>query len=804
MWQGSVAPGGGITSRGPGSGLFKSTNGGDTWTEITRNPGLPSGAIGKIGVALTDADVNRVYALIEADGGGIFRSDDGGATWTRVNEDGALRQRPSYFNRIYADPREKDVVYVLNFDLARSADGGKTFQMIDTPHPDHHDLWIAPNDSRRMIHSNDGGPTVSINGGESWTPQGIPTAQLYRVATTRDLPYHVCGAQQDQSAICVPSSQSAWRSVSPYVGTGIGPGRLGGPSYAPGGGEFGMIAPHPLNPDIFVATGPSVLTRYDRRTGLSTTRDLQVSPIVGQVLDRERFSLYALAFSHHDPNTIYTASQHVWRTLDGGFGWQKISPDLSRPAAQGRRPGSISAVAPSYQDAGTIWAGTDDGLVHITRDAGKTWQAITPPDLPESSRVNRIEASPTRPGTAFIAAFRFELDDRAPYIFRTDDFGKTWKKTVTGIPSNDFVNAVREDPRHAGLLYAGTDHAVFVSFDDGANWQSLALNLPDTSVSDLVVEANDLVISTQGRSFYVLDDIGPLREWAPQVTTAALHLFKPRDTIRPLNQAVIDYMLRAPASRVVIEIRDAAGRVVRTHVSSADDDKGERDFEGRPVAQPTRHAGLNRFTWDLRYSSARIFPGIVMWVGTPEGPIAAPGEYQVRVTAGGETQSQPLKVLRDPRPADLTDADLQAQFDLALKARDGIDAAHEAVVQIRKIKPQVQDRVEKAKDKGIAEAAEALTNRLSAVEGELYQVNLRGILDGAVYPYKLNQHLANLKLSIETGDGRPTPQAYASFERLSAELNAHLGRLNDVLKKDLASFNALLAARKLAPVESTR
>ena len=805
IWQASATQGGGVSSGGPGSGLFKSTNGGDTWTEITRNPGLPKATIGSIGLAIAGSDANRVYAIVEAEGGGIFRSDDGGATWTKVNEEGPLRQRPSYFNRLYVDPNDKDVVYVLNLNFFKSTDGAKTFRSVPTRHPDHHDLWIAPDDSRRMIQANDGGPSVSVNGGESWTAQGIPTAQLYRVATTRDIPYHVCGAQQDQAAVCVPSSQSPWRSVSPYVGTGVDEGRLGGWTYVPGGGEFGMIAPHPRDPDLFFATGPSVLTRYDRRTGLSTTRDIQVSPVAGRGPDRERFSLYALAFSHHDPFVLYTASQHLWRTADGGLKWERISPDLSRPATsdQSRRTGgSISAVAPSYHDANTIWAGTDDGFVHITRDGGKTWQKITPPELPEFSRVSLIEASPNKAGTAYVTAKRYELDDRAPYIFKTDDYGKTWNKIVKGIPSNDFVNVVREDPKRAGLLYAGTDHTVFVSFDDGANWQSLALNLPDTSVPDLIVETNDLVIATQGRSFYVLDDIGPLRELTPQVTSSALYLFKPRDTIRRLNLPIIDYFLKAPAARVVIDILDASGKTIRTYTSSDEEEKDDQESASTPAARPSGKPGLNRFTWDLRSSRAAVFPGMVMWVGTPDGPIVPPGKYQVRVTAAGETRTQPLTVVRDPRQPNLTDADLQAQYELALKARDGINAAHESVILIRKVKEQVQDRIQKAKDAQITSAGESLNTGLSAVEGELYQVRLRSVLDGL--PYMLNQHFANLKLSIETGDGRPTAQAYAAYERLSSELNGHLSKLNELLTTEIARFNRLLTDRKLAPVETSR
>jgi len=812
LWQYGVvpagAPGGG---NGPGSGLFKSTNGGDSWTEITRNPGLPTTAVGRIGVAISGADGNRVYALVEAEGGGVFRSDDGGATWTKGNDEGALRQRPSYFNRIAADPNDRDVVYVENLPLFRSIDGGKTFRAIEGgPHVDHHDLWIAPNDSRRLIDANDGGPTVSINRGESWTGQAFPTAQIYRVATTRDVPYHVCGAQQDESAICVPSSQAPWRSTSPYVGSGD----FSGPIYAPGSGEFGMVAPHPRDPNLFFGTGPAVITRYDRRTGLSTARDVQVSPAEGQGADAERFSIYSLAFSHRGPDVLYTSSQHVWRTADGGSHWERMSPDLSRAGvhgADGRGAGSVFALAPSYHDANTLWAGTTDGLVHITRDGGKHWRAVTPPELPGRSRVALIEASPSRPGTAYVVARRFEFEDRSPYIFRTDDYGRTWKKIVLGIPSNDFVHAVREDPKREGLLYAGTEHGVFVSFDDGAHWQSLGLNLPDTQVPDLVVERNDLVIATHGRSFYVLDDIGPLRALSPQVTTAALHLFKPRDAIRRLSAAVIDYVLKAPAPRGTIDILDAGGHIIRSFTGGEDgagaglpgapsggeeEETATRGSAGRPAGRP----GLNRFTWDLRYAGATVFPGMIMWVGSPNGPLAPPGRYSARVSANGETRSQPFTIVRDPRRADLTDADVQAQFELALKIRDRISDADDGVRLIRHLRGQLLDRVGKTKDRDIASLGESMIRRLSAIEGELYQVKLRSELDAVTYPIMLNNRLANLKLSIETGDGRPTAAAVAGFETLSSELDVQLGKLRDVRGADLVRFNALLSARRLDPV----
>ena len=524
-----------MSSGGPGSGLFKSMDGGETWTELTRKPGMPDGVIGKIGVAVSPADSNRIWAIVENDNGGVFRSNDGGDTWAKVNEERRLRQRAFYYSRIYADTKDRDTVYVLNTSFYKSTDGGETYETISVPHGDNHDLWIDPNDPKRMINSNDGGGNVSINGGETWTEQDYPTAQLYHVATTKDFPYHVCGAQQDNSTACVPSA--GWANLRM-------PRRpLGEWLYSVGGGESGYIAPHPTNPDLFYAGSQgALLTRYDRRTG--QIRDIQVSPrfFSGEPASAlpERWQwTFPIVFSPHDPNVLYTTSQHVWKTTNDGQTWERISPDLTLadPETLGYSGGPITgdmngpeifgtifAVAPSKHDADTIWTGSDDGLVYVTRNGGRTWNDVTPPDLPRWSRVSIIDASAHDPAAAYVAAKRYLLDDRAPYIYKTHDYGESWTMIVDGIREDDYVHAVREDPKRAGLLYAGTEHGVWVSFDDGARWQSLSLNLPDVQVADLVVEAYDVVIGTHGRSMWVLDDIDALRQLTPEITASAVHL----------------------------------------------------------------------------------------------------------------------------------------------------------------------------------------------------------------------------------------------------------------------------------------
>jgi photosystem II stability/assembly factor-like uncharacterized protein len=799
-----------MSSGGPGCGLFKSIDGGERWTELTRNPGLPKGMIGRIAVAVSGADSSRVYVLVEAEDGGVFTSSDAGATWTKVSEDRRLRQRAFYYTHIYADPKNRDTVYALNTGFYKSTDGGKTYTTIRVPHGDNHDLWIAPNDPLRMVNANDGGGNVSFNGGQTWTGQAYPTAQFYHVSTTKDFPYHVCGAQQDNSTACIPSRPARTRGGTEF--------------YSAGGGESGYVTPHPKDPALFYAGSQGALiTKYNRETG--QTRDIQPYPrfFSGEPSSalKERWQwTFPIVFSPQDPNVLYISSQHVWKTTNDGQSWEKISPDLTRadPKTLGDSGGPIThdmngpevfatvfTIAPSKFDANTIWTGSDDGVISITRDGGRNWENITPKDLPEISRVSIIDASPSRPGAAFAAVKRYLQDDRTPYIYRTTDYGRSWTKIITGIRGDDYVHVVREDPKRPGLLYAGTEHGVYVSFDDGANWQSLSLNLPDTQVPDLVVEANDLVIATHGRSFYVLDDIGPLRQLTPTVAKAAVHLYTPVDAIRRVTPATIDYYLKAQADKVTIEILDGQGKVIRMFVGSAADDRkpaGAVPAAGPPAAGTApRGAGMNRFTWDLHYPGATVFPGMIMWGASPErGPWAPAGAYQVRLTANGETLTTKLNVKLDPRLVGVTEADIQAQFDLAMKIRDKTSEANSAVIRIRQIKDQVRDRIDKAKNNAVTARGDALAKKLTEVEETLYQVRNRSGQDPLNFPIKINNRIASLQGNVEYGDAKPTDQSVAMFKELSDELSGILGKLDAVLKDDLAKFNSVLSGRKLDPV----
>ena len=799
-----------LSSGGPGSGLFKTTDGGRTWTELSRNEGLPKPLWGKVGVSVSGADPNRVYAIVEAADGGVFVSDDAGRSWKLINDDRRLRQRAFYYTRIYADPQAKDTVYILNTGVYRSTDGGKTIRAIRVPHGDNHDLWIAPNDAKRMINSNDGGANVSVNAGESWTDQDFPTAQFYNVITTTHVPYHVCGAQQDNSTACVSSS---------------GTGDL----YDVGGGESGYIAPDPENTDVFYAGSyGGLLTRINRRTGeqraINVWPDNPMGFSSGDMTERFQWT-YPIVFSPTDHHVLYAASQHVWRTMNEGQTWERISPDLTRHDASTLGPSGgpitldqtgvetyavVFALAPSPIDGRVIWAGSDDGYVHVTRDGGQNWEKVTPPDLPDFTRISFIEASPHDAATAYFAGNRYQRADRMPYVYTTSDYGKSWRRIVHGLPSTDFARTIREDKQRKGLLFLGTENGIYVSFDDGAVWQSLRLELPVTPVHGIEVKGNDVVIATHGRSFYIMDDISVLRQITPTTANEAVALFRPPGAVRSVSRGVsIDYFLQTAADKVTIEILDAQGTVIRSVTGNASSTTPEPaagadsgDDSARPPAPraPTKQ-GMNRFTWDMRYSGARDFPGLIMWAGSTRGPLAPPGKYAVRLTANGVTRTESFGISRNEAVKTMTDADLVEQFKLSRQINEKVNAANEAVLRIRSVKDQVNDRAAKTTDAAIKSAAPALVDKLTAIEGEIYQYRNRSSQDPLNYPIRLNNKLAALQGLVEIGDYKPTDQSYAVFKELSDRLDKQFGQLDSVFSIDLATFNKLLARKKLQPVK---
>ena len=795
---------------GPDSRLYKSVDGGDNWVELTRNPGMPEGPIGKIGITVSPVDNNRLWAIVEANEGGVFRSDDGGWTWKRTNAERKIRQRSFYYSRIYADPQNKETVYALNTRLYKSTDGGKTFKIISVPHGDLHDLWIDPNNPKRMIHASDGGAAVSLNGGKTWTDEDYITTQLYHVMTTSDVPYHVAGAQQDNSTIAMPSD--GWNNM-------MARGPNHGWYYPVGGGESGWISESPTDPDIFYAGSQgALLTRYDRSTG--QTRDIQVYPrfFSGEPASAlpERWQwTFPIMFSPVDPTVMYTCSQHVWKTTNDGQTWEKISPDLTYadPETLGKTGGVITmdmngpeiyatvfALAPSHHDINTIWAGSDDGKVFITRNGGKKWNDITPKELPKFSRVSIIDESTHSSGTLYLAANRYQVDDRQPYVFKTHDYGKTWTKIITGIKTGHFARAIREDPKKEGLLFLATEHGVYVSFNDGELWQSLQLNLPDTPVRDLVIKDNDVVLGTHGRGFWILDDIEPLREINLNSANEPVILFQPADAIRGLYNATIQYYLKDVPDSIKIEILDAAGKTIRTFIGTQAEYKQDPTIPWwrRGEAKPTTAKGLNSYSWNLRYPGATTFDGMIIWSGRPAlGPKAPIGDYSVRVTAEKYTSTKRFKIKINPNLKNITAEDLKKQFELASQIRDKTSEANEAVIDIRSTRKQLLNRVTLTNDKELKADLNALNQKITPIEEALYQVKNRSGQDPLNFPIKLNNRLASLRRSVENGDARPTDAAYKVFAELSNELETQLTSLQMLLDSELPKINSQLKNHQL-------
>jgi photosystem II stability/assembly factor-like uncharacterized protein/uncharacterized protein YciI len=842
-----------MSSGGPGSGLFKSIDGGDTWTEITRHPGMPSGVVGRIGVSVSGADSSRVYALVENERGGLFVSDDAGANWKLVNDNRNIRQRAFYYTHVAADPVAKDTVYMLNVSGYRSTDGGKTLtNFAQGTHSDHHDLWIDPDNPKHLVIGNDGGGAVSTEGGQPWTAQDFPTAQYYHVANTAHIPFHLCGAQQDGSTVCIASDsvspvgaqierarQAAARGgqqgAEQAGGRGGGRGgRGGGPTmYGAGGSENGTIAPDPKDVDVIFSGGNNgtFLTRLDNKTG--ERREVNPYPRIfsgepsSAVKERWQWST-PLIFSPVNPRILYTSSQHLWKTTDQGQNWTRISGDLTRhdPKTMGPSGGPITgdmngpeiyavifAIGPGKTDEQIIWTGSDDGLIHVTRDGGKTWQNVTPKDMPEFGRVSQIDASRFNAGTAYVSVRKPLLNDLSPYIFRTHDFGKTWTKVVNGIRADDYVHVVREDRLRKGMLYAGTQHGFYVSFDDGASWRSLSLNLPDVPVSDAWLEDDTIAISTHGRSFFVLDDLAVLRGLPEATTNANAHLFAPADAIRGAGAATFQYLLKKPAQKLTLEVLDAAGQVIYSVEGAPPAQPGQRGGRGAAEGRggggrgrggapsASLAAGLNQVNWGLTYPGATTFPGMVLWGASTNGPAAVPGNYQVRLTVDGHVQTQPLTVRRHPLRS-ATDADLKEQFDLALRIRDKVSEANHAVIQIRSLKQQIEDRIAKAST--LKADGDGLAARLTAIEEEIYQTKNQSGQDPLNFPIKINNRIASLNRVVNAGDGKPIGAAYDIFKDVTAELKVQTDRLAAVVKTDVSTFNAALKKAGLAPLDPNK
>jgi photosystem II stability/assembly factor-like uncharacterized protein len=791
-----------LNSGGPGSGLWKSSDGGSTWVDLSRRPGLPTGTLGKIGISISPVDPKLYWAIVEANDGGIFRSDDAGATWTKVNDRRNWRQRAWYYSHVYADTKDKETFYVLNVGAAKSTNGGKSFTSLGTLHSDNHDLWIAPNDPNRLIESNDGGASVSTEGGKNWTTLTFPTGQFYHVATDNAFPYRILGCQQDNSSVRIASrTQGNGISATDWTSTA--------------GGESGYLAADPKDPEIVYGGNYSgVLEMRNHRTNQSRSVDpWPENPMGHGAIDLDyRFQwTYPILFSLHDPNTMFTCSQFVMKSTNHGQSWQKISPDLTRndpstlqssggPITKDNTGveyyGTVFTLGESPRKKGLLWAGSDDGLIYISQNGGGSWRNVTPKGMPKWGLVSMIEASPFADGTAYAAIDNHENDDLSPIIYRTRDLGETWTKCVSGLPTNSYVRVVREDRVRKGLLYAGTETGIWVSFDQGDHWQSLQLGLPNTPIHDLAWKENDLIAATHGRGFYILDDLTPLQQATSIPTTPKLYAPKPALAVQwggsgsgrganPPSGLILDYYLPKDAKEVTFEIRDASGELVKTST-------------GRTSAGAQRSA-----TW-LEYKSWHGFPGMILWSGFP-GPIAAPpGKYTVTMVVDGVKTSQPFEWRKDPRGTS-SDRDLVAQFVFLRAVAAELNQANDAVITIRGVRDGLDKALADATAKGVAAEFsarfETLKTSLTAIEEAIYQTKLKSGQDPLNYPIRLNDKLAGVFSNASGGDFRPTDQARVVFNKLAKLLGVQLALLKPLIEKELPKINADLKAKGIDAVK---
>ncbi len=862
-----------LWSGGAASGMWKSTDGGETWVDLTKNRGLPRGLWGNSGITVSAANPRRLWALIEAEEGGVYRSDDAGESWTLTNSQRMLRQRAWYYSRIFADPKDTNTVYAMNTGLYRSVNGGKAFTPIRVPHGDNHDLWIAPNDPQRMANANDGGANVSFTAGRTWTDQDFATAQFYHVSTTNHFPYWVCGAQQDNSTLCGPSRKPGGMAIGDWQDAG--------------GGESGYVTALPTNPDVvFAGSYGGLLTRKDFKTGFE--RNVQPWPDNPMGYSSEdikhRFQwTFPIVVSPHEAQTLYVGGSELWRSRNEGQSWVQISPSLARNDPKTMGPsggpitkdqtgvetyGTIFAMAESPLKADVLWVGSDDGYIQLSMDGGKGWTNVTPKDLPEFARISIIEPSHYSASTVYVAANRFQMDDWTPYLYRSNDYGKSWTRITGGIDARQFTRVIREDPVRRGLLFAGTEKGIWVSFNDGDAWQPLQRNLPPVPVHDLVVKEGDLVVGTHGRSFYIMDDISVLRQLSTEVLAKGAHVFQPRDPYReqlgrgfgggggqspsgsnPSGGAVLQYWLKNANQTVSVEIADAKGNVVRRFTSAQDsataadsvrtdgrriarrdslvkaglspdsaakrtpyvapgalavatDDDEEVPFRAPRPPRVANKAGMNSFTWNLRYPEAASFDGMILWAAGIQGPIAPPGKYVAKFTVGGEVITRTFELKKDPR-VKATQAELEEQFKVAVAIRDRFSDANLAVLGVRGVKGQMVDRGPRLKGQDsslFAGIALRFGQRMGGVEGEVYQVKNQSSQDPLNYPIKLNNKIGGLAGVVGSADGKPTAQTYDVFNILSDSLEAALTSLRAIVNEELPKVNDILKRNGLTPV----
>ena len=821
-----------MDSGGPDSKIFRSNDGGENWIDISNHKGLPEFPWGIIGITISPVNSNRIWIMIEADNGGLFRSDDAGETWEKVNSNRALRQRAWYYTRIYADTQNEDKIYVLNVSYGVSTDGGKTFKLKNAPHGDHHDLWIDPNNNSRMVVADDGGAQVSNDGGENWTTYfNQPTAQFYRVNTDNTFPYRIYGAQQDNSTIRISHRTSGgsiterdWESTA--------------------GGESAHLAPDPNNNDIvYGGTYKGYMMRRDH--SINQTRSVNVWPDnpagSGVEVMKYRFNWnFPVIFSPHDSKKLYAGSNFLHQTTNEGQSWEVISPDLTRGLPETMKSSgglitqdntgaefyaNIFVIQESMREKGVIWVGSDDGLIHISKDNGDSWINVTPPESisPKLNMINSIDVSPFKDGTAYVAATSYKFGDYTPYLYKTSNYGDTWELITNGIKSNYYTRVIRSDKVVEGLLYAGTEWGMFISFDDGKSWTSFQLNLPITSIRDLKVKENDLIAATHGRSFWMIDDLTPLHQLSQEIINKNFYLFKPDKSYRMHqsggwgrvntklvgenhpNGVIINYYIKnlKENDKVRIDILDSENKIIQSYSNKNLDDTENNDSKpvlsnsqdidyaltGMNIKSLKVKSGGNRLIWDMRYPGFTSFDGMVLYSSPNVGPKAIPGNYKVKMYYNDDIVNQDFTIIKDPRISNTLD-DYEEQFNFLIDVRNQVSRANQAIIDIREgrenlnfIKKQVN------KNDQLLDLINEFDQKITVIENNIHMTKNRSRQDPLNYGIRINNRLAFLMADSQRGDYPPTDQSKGFFKEIKKELDTELINLNKLLLEYTETIN---------------